>query len=355
MRLVLEKRNERSSKMTLLVPIVSLLVSFLLGAIVLRISGARPLDAYAAMIRGAFGSKTKFQYTVREAIPILICGLGVGIAFKMKFWNIGAEGQYVFGAIGITWVMQFWTGVPHSLLLPVGLVMSILFGAFWGGIPGVLKAQWKVDENLTTLMMNYIAIGIAEWLYINKWKAPRGNMGTVMYPPYGWLPSLWGKISYGLIYALILVFVMYFIMYKTQWGFELNMIGKNPFAAQCQGVSLKKNMIIVMLISGGIAGFAGGLQSAGVMHQLTKGIDNGYGFTGIIIAWMGGLNPFGSILVSLLIAALKTGSDALKIMNLSASIGDVLQGLILLPLLGGSIFTDYRLRCIRTKEKEATA
>ena len=333
--------------MTFLVPVCSLIISLLLGAIVLRASGANPLKAYFAMLRGAFGSRTKFQYTIREAIPLLMCGLAVGIAFKLKFWNIGAEGQYVFGVIGITWVMQFWTWLPKGMMLPVALLMSLVFGAFWGGIPGVLKAQWKIDETLTTLMMNYIATGIAEYLYITRWKAPRGNMGTVDYPSYAWLPSFWGKIHYGVFFAIALVFILYFVMYKTRWGFELNMIGKNPRAAECQGVSIKKNIILAMLLSGAIAGLAGGIEAAAVTHSLTKGVDNGYGFTGIIIAWMGGLNPFGSILVSILMAALKTGSDALKIMKLPAAMGDVLQGLILLPLLAGSIFTDYKLLFIK--------
>ncbi len=352
MRFSLEKRDYRSKKMTILVPVVSLLVSFILGAIVLSISNANPARTYAAMLKGAFGSQTKIQYTIAKSIPLLLCGLAVGIAFRLKFWNIGAEGQYISGVIGITWVMQFWTFLPTYLLLPVGMVVGILFGALWGGIPGLLKAQWSVDETLTTLMMNYIIIGYAEYLYINAWKAPRGNMGTILYPEAAWLPRIWGRVHAGIYFALLLVVILWFVLYKTQWGFELNMIGKNQRAARCQGVSIKRNIILAMLVSGGIAGLAGVIDSAAVTHQLTKGVNSGYGFTGIIIAWMSGLNPFVSILVAVIMASLETGSDALQIMKLPSAMGEVMQGLILIPLLAGSIFVEYRL-VLHAKHKEA--
>ena len=343
MRLHLQKRDYRSKGMTILVPIVSLLVSFLLGAIVLLLSKANPVITYQAMLKGAFGSPTKLQYTIAKAVPLLLCGLAVGVAFRLKFWNIGAEGQYIAGVIGITWVMQFWTFLPVSLLLPVGMVVGILCGALWAGIPGALKAQWSVDETLTTLMMNYIIIGYAEYLYINAWKAPRGNMGTILYPEAAWLPRIWGRVHAGVYFALAMVVILYFVLYKTRWGFELNMIGKNRRAAECQGVCIKRNIILGMLLSGAIAGLAGVIDSAAVTHQLTKGVDAGYGFTGIIIAWMSGLNPFVSILVALIMAALETGSDALQIMKLPSAMGEVMQGLILIPLLAGSVFAEYRL------------
>lgn len=351
MRFIIEKRNEKSKKMQILIPIYSLLISAVLGAVVLLLSQANPITTYKAIFRGAFGSNTKIQYTLVNMVPILMCGLAVGIAFRLRFWNIGAEGQYVMGVIGITWVMQFWTWLPPFLLLPVGLLSAIFFGSMWGGIPGALKAQWKVDETLTTLMMNYIAIGIAEYLYISAWKAPKSNMGTVKYPDYAWIQRFWGKIHYGIFIALALVVVLYFVLYKTQWGFELNMIGKNSEAARCQGVAIKRNIILAMLLSGGIAGLAGGINAAAVTHCLTRGVDSGFGFTGIIVAWMSGLNPFVSVLVALFLSALNTGSDALQVMSnpLPSAMGEVLQGLILIPLLAGNIFIDHKLKTTRVK------
>ena len=348
MRLVLEKRDTTSKSMAFLIPLASFVVSLMLGAIVLLASKADPVRAYAAMFDGAFGNARRFQYTIVEAMPLLMCGLGVGIAFRLKFWNIGAEGQYVWGAIGITWVMQFWRFLPIPMLLPIGLVVGMLLGALWAGVPGFLKAQWSVDETLTTLMLNYVAIGLAEYLYINKWKAPLGNMGTPEFPREAWLPPFWGKIHSGIFIALALVVILWFLLYKTRWGFELNMIGKNPRAARYQGVSIKRNIVLAMLLSGAICGLAGSMNTAAIAHRLTKGVDAGYGFTGIIIAWMSGLNPFASIVVAIVMAALVTGADSLQIvMKLPESMGAVLQGLVLLPLLAGSIFVEHKLKMIR--------
>ncbi|WP_422479567.1 ABC transporter permease [Pleomorphochaeta sp. DL1XJH-081] len=351
MRLLVEKRDGRSNKMAILIPLASFLISLLLGAIVLAASRSNPIQAYSAMIDGAFGNARRFQYTIVESLPLLMCGLGVGIAFRLKFWNIGAEGQYVWGAIGITWVMQFWKFLPIPMLLPIGLLVGMILGALWAGIPGFLKAQWSVDETLTTLMLNYVAIGLAEYLYINAWKAPLGNMGTPEFPREAWLPQVWGKIHSGIYIALALVVILWFLLYKTRWGFELNMIGKNPRAARYQGVSIKKNIVLAMLLSGAICGLAGSVNTAAIAHRLTKGVDGGYGFTGIIIAWMAGLNPFASILVAIVMASLTTGADALQIaMKLPESMGEVLQGLVLIPLLAGSIFVEHRLV---VKKKEA--
>ncbi len=348
MRLAIEKRDTKSRSMALIIPLASFIISLLLGALVLAASRTNPLQAYGAMFNGAFGSARRFQYTIVESLPLLMCGLGVGIAFRLKFWNIGAEGQYVWGAIGITWVMQFWTFLPTPMLLPIGLVVGMILGAIWAGVPGFLKAQWSVDETLTTLMLNYVAIGLAEYLYINAWKAPLGNMGTPEFPEAAWLPRLWGKIHSGLFIALALVCILYFLLYRTRWGFELNMIGKNPRAARYQGVSIKKNIVIAMLLSGAICGLAGSVNTAAIAHRLTRGVDAGYGFTGIIIAWMSGLNPFASIIVAVALAAITTGADALQIaMKLPESMGEVLQGLVLIPLLAGSIFVEHRLVLIK--------
>ncbi|MDX9809471.1 MAG: ABC transporter permease [Sphaerochaetaceae bacterium] len=352
MRIAIEKRTKKSRLAIFLVPIVSFIISLLLGAIVLALSKASPIAAYSAMVKGAFGNARWFQYTIVEALPLLLCGLGVGIAFRLKFWNIGAEGQYIWGAIGITWVMQFWKFLPVWMLLPVGLVVGLITGALWAGVPGYLKAQWGVDETLTTLMLNYVAIGYAEYLYIDHWKAPFGNFGTPEFPELARLPRVWGRVHAGVFIALALVVILWFFLYKTRWGFEMNMIGKNPRAARYQGVSIKKNIVVAMLASGAICGLAGAVNTAAVTFRLTKGVDAGYGFTGIVIAWMAGLNPFASIVVAIVMAALKTGADQLQIaVKLPEAMGPVLQGLVLIPLLAGSIFTDYHLKLHRKEAR----
>jgi len=375
MEFSLEKREIRSKKLVFILPIISIFISMLLGAIILLACNVNPIMTYYYLVRGALGNKINLLNTIGKAIPLLLCGIGVGVAFRLKFWNIGAEGQYVWGVIGITWVMLsgkwadlvaegtysnaswlmlFWAWVPDPLLLPIGILVGMLMGALWAGVPAWLKAHWKVDETLSTLMLNYVVIKLAEYLYISRWKAPLGNMGTPDIPEAGFLTSFGygGKLNTGLFMALAVVGIMYFILYKTRWGFELNMIGKNSKAARCQGVSIKRNIVIALLVSGAICGLAGAIDTAGITHKLTKGVDSGYGFTGIVIAWMSGLNPIISIFYALLMAILRTGAFSLQIkMGLNSAMGDVLQGLILIPLLASNIFVDYRLVIKHYKKK----
>jgi len=367
MKFIFEKREKKSKKLSLLVPFISFFFSLLLGAIVLLLCKVNPFITYANMVKGALGTKINLYNTIIKTVPLLLCGLGIGVAFRLKFWNIGGEGQFVAGVIGTTWVilsktwvltaqtstmnitgfMMFWSWLPYGLVMPVALLVGMLSGGLWGAIPGALKAKWSVDETLSTLMMNYIIIYFADFLFYSKWKAPEAKMGTPLFPKDLWLASwgLGGKLHIGIIIALVLVVILWFVLYKTKWGFELNMIGNNRFAARCQGVSIKKNMIFAMLVSGAICGLAGSIEVTGVMHRLTTGVASGYGFTGIIVAWMSGLNPFVSIIFAFILAILKTGSVSLQLlMKLDSSMGDVLQGLILLPLLAGSIFTEYKLK-----------
>ncbi len=353
MRIILEKREARSKTVTLFVPIISFVVSLLLGAIVLGFSGANPLSTYGYMFKGAFGTWIDFTETLVKAIPLILTGLGVALAFKLRFWNIGAEGQFIWGAIGTSWVMVFWNFLPLQLLLPIGLVMGMAAGAMWAGIPAILKANWGVDETLTTLMLNYVAILFAEYLYYGPWRDPDGFgfPGTKRFPQEGWLPRFAGRAHYGLFIAIAIALILWFLLSKTRWGFEIKMIGKNQKAARCLGVSIKRNIIVTLLISGALAGLAGATEVAGISHRLQKGINMGYGYTAIIIAWMAQLNPIGCIFVAILMAGLLVGGDQLQMMvGLPSSMGLVIQGLLLFPLLAGTVFTDYRLKIVRKVE-----
>ena len=354
MRIVLEKRESRSRKVTVLVPVISFVVSLLLGAIVLGMSHVNPFMTYVYMFKGAFGSWINFTETLVKGIPLILTGLGVALAFRLRFWNIGAEGQFIWGAIGTTWVMIFWKFVPLSLLLPVGLLMGMIAGALWAGIPAILKAQWGVDETLTTLMLNYVAILFAEFLYYGPWRDPKGYgfPGTERFPREAWLPRFSGRAHFGLFIAIAIALILWFVLVKTRWGFEIKMIGKNPGAARCQGVNIKRNIILTLLLSGALAGLAGASDVAGISHRLQKGIDMGYGYTAIIIAWMAQLNPIACVFVAILMAGLLVGGDQIQMMvGLPASMGLVIQGLLLFPLLAGSVFTEYRLRIVRTVEE----
>jgi simple sugar transport system permease protein len=217
-------------------------------------------------------------------------------------------------------------------------------------IPALLKAYLRVNEIITTLMLNYIAILWLQHLYYGPWKDPQGYgfPGTAQFPAFAWLPRLTGRLHLGLIFALVAAGLIWLILARTRWGYEIRLIGENPATARYAGISITRNVVLVMLLSGGLAGLAGMAEVAGISHRLQQGLAVGYGFTAIIVAWLAKLNPWAVIVVAVLLAALLVGGDQIQIsMGLPASVALVLQGAILFFMLGGDIFTRYRLRILR--------
>jgi ABC-type uncharacterized transport system permease subunit len=358
----LEKRLEPSQTIAYLVPVASFVLALLFGAVLLMLAGANPWQTYRAMLEGAFGTPAQWRegqfYSVTEtlvkATPLMLTGLGVSIAFRMLFWNIGAEGQLVMGGFGAgavaLWAPELLPFIPHWAYLPLMAVVGILAGALWGLIPAMLKAYLKVNEIITTLMLNYIAILWLQHLYYGPWKDPKGFgfPGTAQFPEYAWLPRLTGRLHWGLIFALIAAAFVWLVLDRTRWGYEIRLIGENQVSARYAGVSITRNIVLVMLLSGGLAGLAGMGEVAGISHRLQQGLAVGYGFTAIIVAWLAKLNPWGIVLVAILLAALLVGGDQIQItMGLPASVALVLQGAILFFMLGGDIFTRYRVRILR--------
>ena len=352
MRVVFEKRKTLSRRALFLVPVASFLISLILTAILLAVFKANPFVTFAAMFKGAFGSGPNFTETLVKAIPLMLTGLGVLIAFRLKFWNIGAEGQLTLGGIAASWVALF--GSPYLapwMVLPVAILMGMLAGAIWAGIPALLKVRLKVDEVLTTLMLNYVAILLAEHLYYGPWRDPQGFgfPGTPPFPDSAWLPRIAGRAHLGLIFACVLAFVIWFILTRTRWGFELQVIGNNPAAAQTQGIKIALNIMIALLLAGALAGLAGACEVTAISRRLQQGLSIGYGYTAIIVAWLAQLNPLAAVFVAILIAALLVGGDQVQMMmGLPAAMGLVVQGMLLFPLLAGSLFTEYKLRFIKS-------
>jgi ABC-type uncharacterized transport system permease subunit len=347
--LKIEKRLTPSRTASFLVPFVSLLLALIFGGIILLTAGANPLTTYKAMFLGAFGSKYSLSETMVKAIPLMLCGLGVSIAFRMLFWNIGAEGQLAMGGIAAAGVALFGAELlPAALLLPAMFVAGFVAGALWGLIPALLKAFIRVNEIITTLMMNYIAILWVEYLFYGPWKDPAGYgfPGTAQFPEAGWLPRLPGtRLHLGLAFGIVVAILIWLVLGRTKWGYEIRVIGENPRAATYAGISLMRNIILVMILSGGLAGLAGMAEVAGISHRLQKGLTVGYGYTAIIVAWLGKLNPWGVLLVAILLAGLLVGGDQIQItMQLPAAVALILQGAILFFMLGGELFTRYRLR-----------
>jgi simple sugar transport system permease protein len=354
--LKLEKRLHESRTAAFLVPLFSLVLALLFGAILLAVAGANPWETYRAMISGAFGSTYNLTETLVKAIPLILTGMSVAIAFRMLFWNIGAEGQLVVGGIAASWVALFLTDtlsfLPESrwVWLPIMMLAAILAGAIWGLIPALLKAYLNVNEIITTLMFNYIAILWYQFLFTTAWKDPAGFgfPGSAAIPEFTRLPRLSGRLHAGIIIAIVAVILVWIIMDKTRRGYEIRLIGENRRAAEYAGVSIIGNIILVMLLSGGLAGLAGLAEVSGISFRLQHGLAVGYGFTGIIVAWLARLNPWGVLVVGFLLAGLLVGGDQIQIsMGLPASVALVLQGAILLFVLGGDVFTRYRLRLVR--------
>lgn len=358
MQFILERRLSRPRYYEFLFPLIALGLALAFGGVLLWIFGANPLATYAAMAEGAFGQRYHVSETILRAIPLMLTGLAVGIAFRMLFWNIGAEGQFAWGVVAATWVALFLPervgGIPQWAVLPLMLVAAFCAGAVWGLIPAVLKTALRVNEIITTLMFNYVALLWMQYLYTGSWKDPEGFgfPGSAQFPQHAWLPRLpldLGRVHYGLVLAIVVAFLVWLVLDRTRWGFEIKVIGKNPLAARYAGMDIARNVLLVMCVSGGVAGLAGFSQVAGVAHRLQNGIAVGDGFTAIIVAWLAKLNPWAILVVSILLAGLSTGGDQLQItMGLPASVAGVLQGSILFFVLGADVFINYRLRLIRS-------
>ncbi|MBA7468970.1 MAG: ABC transporter permease [Spirochaeta sp.] len=350
MHIIFEKRKSISRTAVILVPVFSFLFSLLLASILLFASGVSAPATYAAMFRGAFGSWSNFTETLVKAIPLMLTGLGVLIAFRMRFWNIGAEGQLAIGGVAGAWVALFWSPfLSPWLVLPMVISAGIVGGALWAAIPALLKAYLQVDETLTSLLLNYVAILFSEHLYYGPWRDPRGYgfPGTAPFPESAWLPRLFGRAHLGLIMALVMALVLWLILNRSRWGFEIKIIGQNKSAARYLGINLARNIVLALLLSGALSGLAGACEVAAISRRLQQGLSIGYGYTAIIVAWMAQLNPIAAIFVAVLMAALLVGGDQVQmIMGLPAAMGLVLQGMILFPMLAGNLFTEYRLRLL---------
>lgn len=353
----LEKRLKPSRAITYLVPVASLLLALVLGGVILALSGANPVTTYVAMLEGAFGTPAQWaqgQYynvseTLVKAIPLALCGLGIGIALRMLFWNVGAEGQLAMGGIAASAVALMWApSLPAPVVLPLMALAGFLAGAVWGLIPALLKAYLKVNEIITTLMMNYIAIFLVEYLFYGPWRDPNGYgfPGTAEFTPAAWLPRLGStRVHVGLFLVIAAALILWLVLARTKWGYEIQVIGENPRAAAYAGINLAFNIAMVMILSGGLAGLAGMSEVSGISHRLQKGLTVGYGFTAIIVAWLARMDPWKTIVVAVLMAALLVGGDQIQItMKLPSSTALILQGAILFCMVGGDIFTKYQLR-----------
>jgi ABC-type uncharacterized transport system permease subunit len=342
----LEKRLETPKSAAFLVPLVSLILALFTGALFFLFSGNNPAEVYSSMFYGAFGSAYGLSETVVKAIPLSLCGLGVALAFRMQLWNIGGEGQFYMGAMAATWVALFNPELPGWIMLPAMFIAGFIAGGLWGLLPAIPRAFQGVNEIITTLMLNYVAIFWVEYLVHGPWRDPAGfNFPlTAQFVPSAILPAFGTtRIHTGLIFAVVAALVIYLFMRNTRTGFEMKVIGESQSAARYAGISIEKNILLAMLFSGALCGLAGMAEVSGIAGRLQEGLSPGYGYTAIIIAWLSRLNPLAILFVAFLFGGLQVGGYTVQATGIPATTVSMLQGLLLFFVLGGELFYRYRL------------
>lgn len=340
------KRTELPYGKTVVLRLAAVFFSLVAGGIFIACVGQNPFVVYGTILSGACRSMMAFQGTVKIMIPLLISSLGVTLAFKMKFWNIGAEGQIIFGATCATFFALFCSGWNHVALLIVMFLAGIIGGGLWGLLPAFFKVKYNTNETLFTLMLNYIALHIVSYLRDGPWMDP-GSQGfpkIARFDKNASLDKLFG-IQFGWLIALALVVIIYVYIKYTKQGYEISVVGESQDTARYAGMDVKKIVLRTMFLSGGICGMAGMIQAAGSDITLTSSVAGGVGFTAIIVAWLAQLNPFSILIVSFLFSVLEKGSSVVQSnFGLSTDCADVLQGIILFFILGCEFFIRYKFQ-----------
>jgi len=331
-----------------LLPLAGMLLALLIGAIMLLILKVNPLTAYAQMINGAFGSVSGLTQTLVKATPLLLVGLGICIAFRASVINIGGEGQIIVGALAATWFPLTFRTWPGWLLIPSTLLVGFMAGAIWGFVPGILKARLRVNEILTTVMMNAVALQLMNLLVRSVLMDPAGiSAGTYLaqserLPEQAWLMRLVPKtlLNTGSLIAVALAIVVYIFLWRTTIGYRIRAVGFNAEAARFSGINVPFNQALSLTLAGGFAGIAGAIEVMGVQHRLLEGITSGYGFSGIVAALFGGLHPLGTIPASILFGALLVGGDKMqRAVQVPNSLIDAILGLVVLFVVGSALWS----------------
>jgi simple sugar transport system permease protein len=349
MRLHLE-RGEPSGWWILVVSAVAILAAFVVAGCIFWAYGLNPVHAYAVVARDAFATPGAVPEILRPTIPLLLVGVGLVLAFRAQFYNIGAEGQLLAGAVAATWVALF-TPIQGTWAIPAMFGAGLAAGALWALLPSLLKLRLNVNEVISTLMMNYIALYGVSWLVTGPWKGPsvRGFAYTDQFPGPAWLPLIpgtrvhWPTLVLGVAFAVACAS----LLSRTRLGFEIRVQGENPEAARYAGISSLKTTVLVMLLSGGAAGLAGVGEVAGVQHKLLdpNQVSLGYGYTGIIVAWLARGNPLATLLTAGLFGLIYSGGSAMQVsLQMPFRVTYVFDGLILFFLIGSERLLAYRIR-----------
>ena len=346
----LEARPEPSAAMRYVSPLIAVVLTLIGGLVVFLALGRDPLEGFAVFFLKPLDDLYGLSELLLKATPLALIAIGLAVGFRANVWNIGAEGQYMLGAVGASGVALYLHGVEGNwLVLPAMLVAGAVGGALWAAIPAVLRTRFNANEILVSLMLVYIAKLFVSWLVFGPWKDPEGfNFPqTKMFADSALLPVLieGARVNLAFPIALGAVVAGYLFMHRSFYGFQLIVSGEAPDAARYAGFSARRAIWVGLLTGGAAAGVAGMAEVAGPMGQLTPNVSANYGFAAIIVAFVGRLNPVGILLASLLMSLLYLGGEqSQQYLNLPSSISNVFQGMLLFFLLGADVFINYRLR-----------
>ncbi len=341
----------------------AVLLAFVISGIVLAATGANPFSVYSYFFRASFGSWGAFSDVIVKATPLLLIGLGCALAFRMRLWNIGAEGQFFVGAFLASAVVMVplvnLDTTPRWAIISLMMVLGMAGGALYAFIPGFLKARLNINEIIITLMLNYIAVLWNNYWIFGKW-SESGFQMTKTFPHNAWLPRLADyareipafsglTLHAGIIFGLVAALIIYLIVYRSKWGYKITLIGDNPRAARYAGIDIARNTILVFMVSGALAGLAGMTEVAGTVHRLQERISTSYGFSGVIVAWLAKLNPFAVIVVSILFGALLVASREIQ----PSGISFLIQGITLFLVISSDVLLKYEIKWVRPAQEIA--
>ena len=351
MRIKLEKRSEPSMVMLVVTPVVSVLVTMLIGIVVFDLIGIDGLRAVTDIFLTPLLTSYKWQDVAVKAAPLIIIALGLSVANRAQVWNIGAEGQYIIGALSATGVGLAFGTVGGPLVVLLMVAAGVLGGAVWAAVPALLRTRFSVNEILSSLMLTYVAVQVLSYLLGGPWKDPAGRNFPVTAPlaDSQTLPVLGtSTVHLGVLVAIVLPFVFWFLMTRSVFGFQVRVVGSAPNAARHGGFDGRQTIWLALIISGAMAGLAGALEFTGVLHKMDLGFPSGYGFTAIIVCFLGRLNPVGCLIAGIVLAVTYVGGQmaqtSVKIPNSTAGI---FQAMMLFFILASDILVRYRVKLVK--------
>ena len=353
----ISKSDNTSTKKAIAIRLIAVLLSLIVcGIVIVAVTKQNPVEVYKGIVEGAIGTRRRILVTIRETMILLLIAVGLTPAFKMRFWNIGAEGQILVGALASAACMIYFAdALPNAVLIVVMIVTSMIAGMIWGFIPSVFKARYNTNETLFTLMLNYVAMQFVTFCII-FWEKPAGSntVGIINSESQkGWFPNLLGNPQLlSVIIVLAITVSMYIYMKYSKQGYEISVVGESDHTAKYIGMNVNKIIIRTVMLSGAICGLAGALIVGGSSHTISTSTAGGRGFTAIIVAWMSKFNPFVMILVSAFLAFMQQGAVQIASeFGLNQNASDIITGIILFFLIGCEFFSNYKVYFAR-KGKE---